>query len=653
MAKQKIKKLYIFGYKDIQEKLVTELHKIGVVEIKEPSISNKAQTYEETENRIKEIESLIEDLKFLIRFFESNLDEKTKSDLLKIPVCSPERYRKIINGFKYNLIDRFKRLSKELSQLESKIKELKSQIDELKPWQKIDIRIEQLFNIHPDFKTITAYSPIRDFELIEEKLSHIELLDVIKVNTVEDKIYFILIFPVSEEEKIREILKDVKVTEVDLRNYKGKVKEIIKNSLKEIKEKNKRIEEIKEIIKEESIYLPDAMVCLDHWENILNREIIKRKFFNTERTFLLEGWIPEKDIKKIKGLEERYKEIIIEITDPSPDEEVPVVLDNPPGIKPFEVITKLFGVPGKREIDPTPLFAPFFPIFFGFCLTDAGYGLILTLLAFFYLKKYKPEGDTKLLVKTLIIGGIVTVIIGLLSGGIFGIDIENPPGWLSFIKEAKRFVLFEPLKDSLLVFIIAIACGVIQITFAFLIAGILNLKRKEYYEALGENLSWVIIIIGLVGGLVTSKKIFWYLALGGAGLKIIFSSESKNPIVRLGAGLVKLYGITSVFGDILSYSRLFALALSTSVMALVVNVIIGVVYDMISSLGSGGVVIGIIISVIGLIGAHLVVLALNALGGYVHTMRLQFVEFFLKFYNAGGREFSPFKEEHKYVKVVA
>jgi V/A-type H+-transporting ATPase subunit I len=310
------------------------------------------------------------------------------------------------------------------------------------------------------------------------------------------------------------------------------------------------------------------------------------------------------------------------------------------------MVTRLYGIPNYREIDPTPLIAPFFAFFFGICLTDAGYGIVVALVAFFAARK--ATGGSRNLFRLLIFAGIMTIVAGTITGGWFGIPANKLPSFLLKVR------LLDPQGEGQMDFLKAIlVIGFIQVWFGFFVKLYIDFRDHDLKAAFYDELPWVVAmtLIGVMVVMVLAKAptsamyvpagitaFCWLVILLFAG------RESSNPIARLGTGGFELYTkITGTFGDILSYLRLFALGLATGIIASVVNTMAMMMWD--SPVGKL-VAVGI------LVGGHIFNIVINALGGFIHTARLQFVEFFTKFYEGGGEEFKPFRREHTYVKVV-
>lgn len=323
----------------------------------------------------------------------------------------------------------------------------------------------------------------------------------------------------------------------------------------------------------------------------------------------------------------------------------------------------MYSYPGEKDPDPTPFFAPFFALFVGFCLTDAGYGLVLFLVTFFALKKLNLPENMRKLVKILNFSGIATIVIGLLVGGVFGIDTSL----LSENNIVRKFIeslrVIDPSKDIMLFLGIALGLGYIHVLFGYFINLIYKIKNKDNKTALLDVLPWILIMVGAIGivkfGLTGNKDIIYniglVLMLLGASVILLFAGrESKNPVVRLLNGLYGLYGVTGIFGDILSYARLFALGIATGIIGGVINKLSSALLGDIS-FASLTAAISSIISIV-LFSAILLFgqifnIVINTLGAFIHTMRLQFVEFFTKFFEGGGEVFKPLSFRLRYFLI--
>ena len=408
-----------------------------------------------------------------------------------------------------------------------------------------------------------------------------------------------------------------------------------------IKEKSREIS--KENIKLMSLY--------DYFHNLLNEKKVAGYSRSTSYTFILEGWVKKEEVQKLfKEFKDCSSlEIIVQKPEEKEERNVPVALSNKSLFKPFELVTELYGVPRYFEIDPTPFLAPFFALFLAVCLTDGGYGIILALLAYLIPKKFEVGKGGKKLFSILFASGLVTIGIGIITGGMFGVEIVTLPPFFSPIK---RLVLFSPIKQPLVFLLISLAIGVIHLLTGIILELWENIKRGEIISAILDQASWIILIIGAIlfgmgkikvlGNFFTTFGLIMFLF--GIGTLFFFSGrKSKSLLARFGKGAFELYGLIQLFGDVLSYTRLLALGLATSVIATVVNTI--------AKMFLGVPLIGPVLVVVILIVGHLGNIGINCLSGFIHTARLQFVEFFGKFYEGGGKSFTPFGQEGKYTLI--
>lgn len=371
----------------------------------------------------------------------------------------------------------------------------------------------------------------------------------------------------------------------------------------------------------------------------------------TESTFVLTGFIPEKYCDSLrKEIEEKHV-AYIEFTDPSEDEEVPVLLENGRFSAPLEGITKMYAMPSKDDVDPTPVMAFFYYLLFGMMLSDAGYGILMVIGTMIALKKFKLEDSMR---KTLIMFrncGISTVIWGALFGSWFG-DIVQVVGKQFFDKDVGSIALwFQPLDDPIKLLLFSFGIGILHLFLGVAVAFYMSWRDGRKLDAIFDAVPIYLIILGVAplgAGILTEvpstlKTVGGYMLIAGVVLLVLTAGRSsKNIFGKLFGGLYALYNTaTGWLSDILSYSRLLALGLATGSIASVINLIGTMPENKIIKL-----VLLIVVFVIG----HTANLAINLLGAYVHTDRLQFVELFSKFYTGGGREFEPLTVNTKYLK---
>jgi len=361
----------------------------------------------------------------------------------------------------------------------------------------------------------------------------------------------------------------------------------------------------------------------------------------SQHTFWLQGWVPAHLVKSVaRGLESRFM-VALSHEPAGPEDEYPILLSNSKLVKPYEVIVEMFSPPSTREQDPTPLLAPFFFFFFGMMLSDIGYGLLLSGLCALLLFKVKAKGEMGRMVKMLFLCGISSVIWGFLFGSFFG-------DMVSVLSQGRLVIpalWFNPMDDATKLMIWSMIFGVIHLFAGMGAKAYLLFVTGRGKDAVLDIFPWYLIIAGLgnlLGGIGGQTGL--YLALTGASVLVLFGGRgTRNPVMRLLKGLLSLYDITSYISDILSYTRILALVLATSVIAMVVNLL--------GFLG-GPSITGFFFYVLVAILGHGLNLALSALSAYVHTSRLHYVEFFGKFYDGGGRLWRPLTIKTRYVDIV-
>lgn len=385
---------------------------------------------------------------------------------------------------------------------------------------------------------------------------------------------------------------------------------------------------------------------LDRQERQTQREVS----LSGEYLFVIAGWLPQEDMLTFAQRLHQEFPASINVMERETGEDMPVALANKAALRPFEAVTNIYGRPRAYELDPSPLLSVFFLSAFGLALSDAGYGLVLMLITgvivrFFHLKK-----DMRQLVGLLFYGGAATVLVGALTGGWFGITLESlPPSGLRDILLALK--LIDPIKSPMRLLMIAFALGGVQLLFAWAVKGYDLWRRGDRYGAIFDAGAWITMVLAI--GLWAAAKqgylpVSWqypaYAAvLTNAGVLILTQGRNyKNIFIRFGAGAASLYGLVGFVSDILSYSRLLALGLATGIIGLVVNLIGGMVADLIP-------VIGVAVAVVVLLAGHLFNLGINTLGAFIHAGRLQFVEFLPKFFEGGGIAYKPFGRVSKYV----
>lgn len=449
--------------------------------------------------------------------------------------------------------------------------------------------------------------------------------------------YLLVMCHGSVKERALSALRDLGFSTVSFRGMTGTAKENDKALAENLAALEKERQEIEQRIAGLGGKREALLEASDRAAIALRREEAKSRLVGTDKVFLLEGWLPA---DRCAALEKALKPFTcaIETREPTEDEypQVPVQLKNNKLTRPLNMVTEMYSLPAYGTLDPNPLMAPFFILFYGIMMADMGYGLLMMIASVIISKKYRPKGTSGELFSLLGLCGISTFIMGALTGGFFGdfltqlVAIVSPGTVFALPK------LFDPLDDLTMILIGSMALGMVQIVTGMAISLIEKCKRKKFLDAFFEEITWWTVFIGIA---------LLALGKGAAVLYVGCALVLLGPIVQ-GKGWGKLTGVfgslynhvTGYFGDILSYTRLMALMLAGSVIAQVFNMLAAM---------PGNVIAFIIISMLG----NAMNFGLNLLGCYVHDLRLQCLEFFNKFYVDGGKPFRPMTLDTEYVDL--
>jgi len=555
--------------------------------------------------------------------------------------------KEVAHGEWRNICGECQSLEDQAASIANRESRLRSDTEHLRLWSNLDAPIEEIQDTEKTAIRIGVV-PVGAYDglLADLESSEVDVAFEV-VGETKTEIYLVVMFLKEDEQEASSILTRYGFSPISLPMTSGRAEERLNQIDEELSEILAQREDIAEKSAQLAVHRVRLMAIYDHLAELLRQEEIREAFAHTEHTFMIDGWVRKRDVKKLEDeLSGKYDEVEIIASEPSEDDEPPVDLESKGPADPFQMVTRLYGLPNYREIDPTPLIAPFFAFFFGICITDAGYGFLVALIASF--AAWRITGSGKNLFKVLILAGFATIVVGTITGGWFGIDSERLPSFLTKVR------LLDPQGEGQMDFLKAIlAIGFIQVWFGFFVKLYIDIKERDWAGAFYDELPWLIAMI-LIAIMILLKftnaptsamflpaaiTLLCFLVI------IIFAGrESSNPIARFGTGGFELYTrVTGTFGDVLSYLRLFALGLATGIIASVVNTMAGMMWG--NPVGKP-VAIGI------LVVGHLFNIVINSLGGFIHTARLQFVEFFTKFYEGGGEEFQPFRREHTYVTVI-
>lgn len=770
MGTAKVEKILIATHVDDRDALLKTLQEEGLLHISDSKDIAESETGEktDTEKKSKEEHLSLRDEKEAeedfsgtlqrltqgITFLSSYAGKRKGGGMFSVkPTLPTEEFSKRVDEL--DIPEKLKRIgemSEASSRLEKEERFIKSELEILSPWQALP---------HPpqEYASLKK-ADVRFLAIQAEELQTLKALlepFTVSVSEVDEQAktnLVVLIAPKEEAAQVDDVIKSKGLRTYPLEKFGNKVVE-------EISEREKRLEQIslerKKITDEArtmSAELSGFETALDFFDNERLRSEELSKLTHSRRASYIEGWVRTKDFKKLEKIVHEFPASEVVKAKPREDEPAPVALENAEVIKPFEMLLNLYGSPDGREADPTPFMTPFFAVFFGLCMTDAGYGLIITLVTAYLIWVRKIRGN---LIWILFYGGITTIIGGALTSSWFG-NLPDMLGIPWLVKFRDALVWFDPIKDPMPFLYLSLAAGYFQMVFGVAIEFFDNLRLRNVAGALFEALPWLLIfvcvpllIVSGSGALpkwlglpllilvlvsvavsivlsnrpghtsVTSAILFWAvitagllaLAKAAGGIPIpgmiikgiligllaalwlytVFKGLSEKNLKAAGialgilglASLVLyvtgvtgsnafliivfilnllfammvlkswggrlawgLYGIysnaTGVLGIVLSYVRLMALGMMTAGIATAFNLIAWML---------GGIpVVSVILILAVLVIGHGYNLVMSALGAFVHSLRLQYVEFFPRFFTGGGLRFEPFEFKTRYIKVI-
>lgn len=664
MSIVKMKRLRLIGMQDQRPAMLRLLQHLGCVEIDEPGDRSgdpdwAALTRPDTGalNRARDARTSVENaLKTLKKY-----GPKQKGGLLTPRPVITEAELFDDGAYQAALADagRLVELERQISALYAEQNKLKTQKLALAPWLGLDIPLEtaSTAEVAVQFGTVAAAT---DLDALEGALKAVtDLYELMRAGEDRELKYLVFLCHRSVEEACQEVLKEYGFSRAALRGWTGTAAENDKQLDDQLAAAAKELEET---IAQVGSYAGKKGALeqgLDRADQEIAREEARCRLLDSSTAFFLEGWVPVPEEEKLLAELAKF-DCCWETRDPAPEDYpvVPVKLKNNIITEPLTTITEMYSLPAYDGVDPNGLMAPFYIFFFGFMFADLGYGLILAGACLFINLKVKPKGGFGQLIRLMIMCGISSAVIGLLTGGFFSDFLVQFTDMLGLPQPVVAFLsvpegsgvpgpLLNVMEDPMTVLVFALAVGLVQIVVGMAVKFWMLCRRGQVVDAVLDIGTWWVIFVGIgLFALGVGNVAGYPVVLIIGCLMLLGQSRNAKGFGKVTAVIGAVYnGVTGYFGDILSYSRLMVMMLAGSV--------IGQVFNILGAMPGGGLppAIGIPIFFLIFIIGHAFNIGLNVIGTYVHTSRLQYLEFFKQFYEEGGRPWRPLNIATKFVDI--
>lgn len=645
MAIVKMSKFHLFTFSEQRRELLKALQKFNLTNFNDLKVAEGEDGIKKVElpEEIIAIDERIQESKWAIDLLSKyqkkeglieGLTKEQKSFTLEDLRLRANKY-----DFEKNYKD-LKDIYESRARYEQKIQNDKTLIDELKPWSSIPIEVKELKNLKSVGVSIGTI-PEKFLNELKEDLSKFELAELVEVDRLNKLSYGLIFYDKSIEDQVIECLRKNSFAPSDIKTD-GYVKDKMKELEENISSYRSQIEKLDKSIEKHCVDLEDFQIVYDFNKNEKLRLSAENNFISTDRVNVMEGYLPtdkvDDFIKTIEGVVGSNYYFDVKEADRD-DKDVPIILKNNKFVSDFQMLTSMYSMPKYNEIDPTPLFAPFYWLFSGIMIGDAGYGLIVLIACLIGLKFFNLKKSMRSMVRFFMYLAISTTIWGLVFGSFFGDTIKLP-------------ALINPATDSIKMIGMSLIFGAIHIFFALGVKAYMNIRDGNFIDFICDVVVWYLALIGIILWIISvalslnpilNKIGMWSTIIGLIGIAATGGRSEKSLGGKIGWGIYSAYGITSYIGDFVSYLRLMALCLAGSFIAVAVNMIVRIL------IGAGP--LGVVFAVIIFLVFQLFNAFLSYLSAYVHSARLIYVEMFNKFYEGGGRPFKNMIEESKYFNI--
>jgi len=682
MAIEPIKKVTLISPRDSHDRLMRTINRLGVMQVTDlKDIQESGEPFlRSCDTRTEEVDEKIQQIDFILNLMNLLSPEKQSfiQGLAPVPlVTSPQEIQSILDKFDLkqafmdasDLDERYRSAERVMSEIENELKELDPLSD--LPFNMAD------FHSPTKTRLVLGTLPRKNLSLLSKstepwnRAAWEEIKSGVEPETInvpsqaeapaskgeEERVRIVIAFLAEDSGGVRKDLASIGFDEIQLPELSMKISERIDELRSDLAAYKQKVDDVVDRVKSlaqghrAGEGRRSLLIVRAYWQNVRETHLASTKGVEGKWVHVIGGYIREKDVERfLVTMREEFPDSEVTIQDPGPDDDVPVSITMPNPFRPIQLLVEMFGLPPYKSFDPTPFLQINFYLFFGICFSDVPYGMMLTALGGYLAAKTRPYQGLNNFSRILLYGGISSILFGAITGSWFG-DLYKPDylGKDNFLLHLQEmFVVIDPMDKTIVALLCALGIGVCNQFYGIILKMYGALRNRDFLGAFSDGVCWIVTLTGLlmmVGKIFTDIPAtlfntgFWLFIAGAIGLVLTQGRDFKSPFGRLAGGLVSLYGImgsygiTAFIGDTLSYCRLLALGLTTSIVAMSFNLMAGMLREV--------PYVGFILFLMVLIVGHLFNFCISVLGAFVHSMRLIFVEFFGRFYEGGSRPFQP------------